>query len=133
MKLDVKINIGNLAGDITAEASKVVRKATLLIEQKAKIAIQTGPKTGREYRRRGGRIHRASARGEAPATDTAFLVGSISSDFPSATTGVVTVAAHYAEILEEALDRPFVRPAIEDTLKDLEEDNVIGGLQGLGF
>lgn len=35
------------------------------------------PKHGRRYRKRGGRIHIASAPGEAPAIDTAHLINSL--------------------------------------------------------
>jgi hypothetical protein len=130
--ITIKIDTSNFQRNITAEVSKIVRQATLMIESNAKIAIQTGPKTGRTYRRR-GRTHRASARGEAPASDTGFLVGSIESNFPSALTGIVTVGAEYARMLEEILDRPFVQPAIDKTIEDIESGDAIGGIRGVGY
>lgn len=123
MKFDVKVDVSKLKGDITSAVSRIIRRATLLIEQKAKLAIQTGSKTGRVYTRR-GRSHQASARGEAPATDTGFLVNSIQSTFPSALTGIVTVAAEYAQVLEDALDRPFVRPSVEATIEELSKGDI---------
>lgn len=92
--------------------SAVVRKTTFDIEAGAKTAIQTGAKTGRTYKRgKRGRVHRASAKGQAPATDSGGLVNSIQSGFDSSLSGEVSVGAEYGAILEP--DRPFLYPAAE--------------------
>ena len=126
MNFSIKINPGQIIGEITQVASAVIRKATSSLELKLKNSL-TGLRTGRIYRRK-SRIHQASARGEAPATDFGNLLGSITSSF-APTRGVVRIGAEYAEILEEVLDRPFVRPAIKDVLDELGQD-VTGGIGG---
>jgi hypothetical protein len=83
-------------------------------------------KSGRIYKR-GNKTHQASARGEAPAIDTGFLANSIQTEFPNRTTGIVTVGAEYGRVLEEILDRPFVRPAIDKTIDDLNAQGITGG------
>ena len=60
-------------------ADQICNKAAKNIETRAKIKIQSPPKTGRIYRH-GNVEHQASAPGEAPATDTGNLVNSIASD-----------------------------------------------------
>jgi hypothetical protein len=144
------------------ELTKPIRDAVgggaLAIQNDAKRAVQSGPKTGKTYRRSaiGGRIvgyridlidgkfskgsairrdvkaytfHRASAGGEAPATDTGRLVGSIAVQFDkgglSAKIGVADVTRlKYARRLEfgfigkdakgreySQAARPFLMPA----------------------
>lgn len=53
----------------------VVRATALEIEADTKKSIQSGPKTGRVYKRR-KRRHQASAPGQAPATDRGQLASS---------------------------------------------------------
>jgi hypothetical protein len=97
------------------EIGRIVKEIAFGIEAQAKLSM-TEPKHGREYKRR-GRVHVASAPGEAPAVDTGFLINSIQTDVKSNTEAVVTIAAEYAELLEFEKDRPFVRPAIDNVLK----------------
>ncbi|HKX32096.1 MAG TPA: hypothetical protein VJ302_30700 [Blastocatellia bacterium] len=127
MSNSIQINLQQIVGKIARGASALVRRATFELETKLKISL-TGPRTGRIYRRR-GRTHQASAPGEAPAVDTGFLSNSIKSTFPSPTLGVVTISADYAQILEEDLNRPFVKPAVNDVISGLKGD-VTGGLNG---
>ena len=98
------------AASMLPRLSAVVRAATFQVEAHAKTAIQTGTKTGRVYKRK-RRTHRASAKGEAPATDTGVLVNSIRGkmDTPGGLSGTVDVGAMYGAILEP--DRPFMAPA----------------------
>lgn len=82
-------------------------------------SIQKGPKTGRVYKRR-RIIHRASAPGEPPATDTGRLVGSIFArlfrDYAEVGTNV-----KYGAYLEAGtgriLPRPWLRPAYEKHIR----------------
>jgi hypothetical protein len=126
MKFEVKIDIAGVTSEITKVASKVVREAAFLIKQKMLFSFSQ-PKSGRTYRR-GSRVHVASAPGEAPAIDTGFLANSIQTEFPDATTGIVTVGAEYAQVLEEVLDRPFVKPSIEDVVSELNRGGIIADL-----
>jgi hypothetical protein len=122
MRFEVQINIQAITSEITKVASKVVREAAFLIKQKMLFSFSQ-PKSGRTYRR-GNRVHIASAPGEAPAVDTGFLSNSIQTEFPDATTGIITVGAEYGEILETIRNRPFVRPSIEATIEELNRGDV---------
>lgn len=64
--------------EVAEDVRKAVEASALEALTDVRRAIQGPPKTGREYPRgaNGDRIHRASAPGEAPATDTGALVSS---------------------------------------------------------
>ena len=73
-------------------------------------AIQSGPKTGRVYTRRGVR-HQASAPGEAPATDTGSLFGSLAIEpDPDGLGTKVLARSIYAMWLEFGTRRVAARP-----------------------
>ena len=118
MKLIVKKIYNNLP-QITAEMSDkveaAVRKTTFDISATAKLSMGP-PKHGQQYQRY-GKIHTASAPGEAPAIDTGNLVNSIREEFPSSKQGVVFTGVEYAPGLEfgslKVLPRPFFIPAAE--------------------
>ena len=102
---------------------RAIATSALSLDKSMKEMIQRGPKTGRVYKR-GNVLHRASAPGEPPASDTGRLASSISPQFHDnglrATIGVHEVSrVRYATFLEfgtrRMLPRPFVRPAF--TLK----------------
>jgi HK97 gp10 family phage protein len=90
------------------------------VEAEAKKSILSGEKSGRVYRRRTV-AHRASAPGEAPASDTGRLVNSITGTYePSETAGVIRAGSgivKYARMLEFGTSRmaarPFFFPAFE--------------------
>lgn len=129
MTFNLILDASKVIGDIKAVASIVIKKITYDVQATIVARIQTGPKTGRLYRRRNKktgkiRIHRASAPGESPATDYGILWGSVSvSPFVNPLIGEVTVAAHYAAYLEFGAPRanleprPYIRPAIEDVIR----------------
>lgn len=75
-----------------AELSKAVNATALTINTEIKKAIQSPPKTGVVYMRR-GKKHQASAPGEAPATDTGTLVGAITYKQETPLTAKVIVRA----------------------------------------
>jgi len=114
-----------ISGDNNKEIGRFVRAIAFGIEAEMKI-LMTGPKGGREYNRR-GRIHIASAPGEAPAVDTGFLINSIQTSVKSDTEAQITIGAEYAEALEFMKDRPFVRPAIESVLKQFDGGGFLSG------
>ena len=113
----LQLNRRELTGDITEQADDIVQRVTYGIEGEIKLAILSGPKTGRIYKR-GRKTHQASAPGEAPASDKGLLVNSIFSEFPKAGVGIVGIGVKYASYLEFDLDRPYVSVSIEKVLKE---------------
>lgn len=111
---------GAKAKDIERELKKALFASAQRVEKEAKEAIARGPKSGRLYKRRGV-THRASAPGEAPASDTGRLVNSISSyldttsltSFVAAGRGVVNYARHLEYGTADTAERPFLAPALE--------------------
>lgn len=80
-------------------------------------AVQRGAKSGTTYQKyQPRRTHRASAPGQAPATDTGRLVGSITASI-NGKTAEVSASAEYATFLEFGTQdmeaRPFLFPALE--------------------
>lgn len=118
-------------GDNKKEIGRFIRSIAFGVEAEMKI-LMTGPKSGREYPRR-GRIHVASAPGEAPAVDTGFLINSIQTTIKSDSEAEIVIGAEYAEALEfgtgEIASRPFVRPAIDSVLKRFDSGGILGGLR----
>lgn len=117
-KLDGEVNqfvkdaAGVVEGNLAAEAAK--------------------PKTGREYKRKGGGVHIASAPGESPASDQANLYPSIHSVYPSTLEAVIGTNVPYAPILEAAdgLNRPLWSAVAESSLPTLEKmlDDAVRGI-----
>jgi hypothetical protein len=145
----VKNVMGLTLAQMRGAVSSAIFEIGLEIEAEAKKRIQTGPKSGRVYRRsaikrkyavrgqravmlraiggrgkslQGGkaafvvgyRVHRASASGEAPATDLGGLVNSIRAVRRNPGLVEVVASAEYAGVLEERRNRPFMRPAAEE-------------------
>lgn len=142
-----------------AQLRTIVTRNALRVEAEAKRSIQQGTKSGRLYRRRaitkvvgarkarefsamglrqvgvkkfvvGFKFHRASAPGQAPATDTGNLVNTILAR-PAQMTGgkvvaTVTVNADYGRVLEEKLNRPYLAPATRKIAPRFDAD--IGAL-----
>ena len=75
---EVQAAIARFGAEVAAQVRKAVAATALEALTDVRRAIQGPPKTGREYPRgaNGEKIHRASAPGEAPATDTGALVSS---------------------------------------------------------
>lgn len=89
--------------------------------------INSGPKSGRIYVRRGV-SHQASAPGQPPASDTGRLVNSITTEYqPDKMTGTVQYGTEYAAFLEYGTanmePRPFARPALES-----QQQNIVDGI-----
>ena len=120
MTLHVSADVGpldKLDASLVSRLSNIVRTFAFVVEGRAKTSIQTGTKSGRVYPRPGGKSHRASAPGEAPATDTGLLVNSIRSASEQGLTWRVSASARYAALLElgsrRVAPRPFLAPALE--------------------
>ena len=98
----------------------LIRRSTTLVEATAKESILKGG-TGITYQKYNPRRqHIASAEGEPPASDTGFLVNSISSRVrkkDKEVIGEVIASAPYAPHLEfgtrDIRPRPFMQPALE--------------------
>jgi HK97 gp10 family phage protein len=95
--------------------------------------IQRGPKTGRTYLR-GTVSHRASAPGEAPATDTGALVSSVAYSKVNELTAQIESRLPYATFLEFGTvnmdPRPAWTPAVEQAAPKLQQ-RVIRAIEGL--
>jgi HK97 gp10 family phage protein len=94
-----------------------VRGTAQNIRTHAVKSIQRGAKTGKVYEKTDPkRTHKASAPGEAPATDTGRLANSINADIDGKSATVYT-DLEYAPWLEfgtQSMDpRPFLFPAME--------------------
>ena len=88
-------------------------------------SIAQGAKSGRVYRKYNpNRVHKASAAGEAPATDTGFLVSQINLEMDVDRFGAsVDSKAPYSSFLEfgtsQMSARPFLQPALEINKKKI--------------
>ena len=83
---------------------------------RARILIQSGPKTGKVYRH-GNVSHQASGPGEAPASDTGALASNSKAERESVAHWLVIFFQKYAPDLEfgtpNILPRFFLRPSVE--------------------
>ena len=100
---------------------------TELVRNEALRLILHTAKTGRLYQRR-GRVHQASAPGEAPASDTGTLVRNITTRYSEdgkAFVGIVAAHTHYAASLEygtpRMAPRPFMRPALANKREEIDQ------------
>ena len=102
------------------ELLHLVQRSTSLVKETVLDSLRSGG-TGITYQKYNPRRqHTASAQGEPPASDTGFLVGSISSNVKKRGTSVVgqiIASASYAPHLEFGTStirpRPFMQPALE--------------------
>ena len=102
------------------EVEKALLASGLMVEKEAKESIAGGQKSGHVYRR-GNVAHRASAPGEAPASDTGRLINSINVRPVQGELAVDVKAGggvvKYARSLEfgtsKMAARPFLFPALE--------------------
>lgn len=105
---ELKKALGKIRFEEAAE--RAVAETVLSLEQKIKLGYQRGPASGRTYQKYNPRrLHRASAPGEAPATDTGRLVGSVNSDI-GGLIGSVGSPLAYASYLEFGTQRIAPRP-----------------------
>lgn len=122
-------NYNKLSASMKNAIFKELTLGALTIEKDAKESIQAGGKTGKVYKRKSV-THRASAPGEAPASDTGRLVSSIRVE-PDFKNGAVRIkagsgAVKYAAMLEfgtmnmEA--RPFFQPAFAKNKRKIKNN-----------
>lgn len=124
---EVQAAIRAFGQEIAEQVSKAVEATALEALTDVRKAIQGPPKTGREYPRgkNGDKIHRASAPGEAPATDTGALVSSTYFAKPDKFTAAIGSRLDYAFFLEfgamKIEPRPSWIPAAERAAPRLEK------------
>ena len=128
-KIDGLDRIHKASARVREEVAKEITKGLFVsakrVEKEAKKSILSGKKSGREYTR-GSVTHRASAPGQAPASDTGRLANSINGDLePRKGSAFVRVAAKYGKPLEFGTSkfaaRPFLFPALEKNKKWIAE------------
>lgn len=125
-------NVDSLTGKLHALPARVrsgvlkgLQAISLLLQNRARRGLQSGPKSGRIYKRRSV-THQASAPGEFPATDTGFLVRSVVGEVVKDTLeAVLSAGVLYAKWLELGTrfmrPRPFLVPTLEEVSKQAPE------------
>lgn len=115
------------AQDIQTSIKSAVQATALEALTDVRKAIQGPPKTGREYPRgvNGDKVHRASAPGQAPATDTGALVSSTYYTLVDDYTAAIGSRLDYAFYLEfgtfKMSPRPSWVPAAEKNAPRLQK------------
>ena len=122
----VMASLKNLEQDLEKPFREVIAGGAQLIRGEAIKSIQSGPKSGRIYEKYNPRrTHRASAPGQAPASDTGNLVRNIvvKQENPDLVKGESN--ANYSSFLEfgtsKMLARPFLFPATERSRKKIAQ------------
>ena len=115
-----------LQKDLEPDFQEIVKGGAQLIRGEAIKSIQSGAKSGIVYEKYNPRrTHRASAPGEAPASDTGNLVSKIIVRQDGKDKTNVESNAHYSAYLEYGTSkmepRPFMFPAFEKSRKPIEQ------------
>lgn len=115
--VEIKFNLlPGLSASIPGKVSQAVRKAGLDVQANAQTSM-AGGKSGKTYKRPGGKTHQASAPGETPAVDSGDLAGSFETEMDGQLTSVVRVTSDHAAVQElggkKQAARPYLRPALE--------------------
>ena len=128
---EVQDAIRSFDGDISRQLNLIVNAAALESVNDVKKAIQGPPKTGLKYKRNrlSSVTHQASAPGQAPATDTGFLVSSIYNEDRGYLSKAIGSRLEYAFYLEfgtrKIAARPSWVPAVERAIpKMLKRVNI---------
>ena len=134
MQIDIKVTnlkkamaqLKTLQKDLEPDFQEVVKGGAQLIRGEAIKSIQTGAKSGIVYEKYNPRrTHRASAPGEAPASDTGNLVSKIIVRQDGPDKANVESNAHYSAFLEYGTSkmepRPFLFPAFEKSQKPITQ------------
>lgn len=114
---ELKAALKRIGSNADKEIKAAVRITAQAVRVHAQRSIARGTKSGTVYdKTQPRRSHRASAPGEAPATDTGRLIGSIRANV-TGTSASVIVNTVYAAALEFGTStieaRPFLIPALE--------------------
>ena len=122
----VMSSLKNLEQDLEKPFREVIVGGAQLIRGEAIKSIQSGPKSGRIYEKYNPRrTHKASAPGQAPASDTGNLVRNIVVKQENPDLVKVESNATYSSFLEfgtsKMLARPFLFPATERSRKKIAQ------------
>jgi len=122
----VMASLKNLEQDLEKPFREVIAGGAQLIRGEAIKSIQSGPKSGRIYEKYNPRrTHKASAPGQAPASDTGNLVRNIVVKQENPDLVKVESNAIYSSFLEfgtsKMLARPFLFPATERSRKKIAQ------------
>lgn len=107
----VRIRLARWRGQLPDRLRTVISGATKKIESTAKTSLVRGKKSGHVYKR-GSKSHRASAPGEAPASDTGDLLSHVVSDV-SEVGATVKHGLHLELGTDKMKPRPFLIPALK--------------------
>jgi len=119
-------NLSTLQKDLEKPFREVIAGGAQLIRGEAIKSIQSGPKSGRIYEKYNPRrTHKASAPGQAPASDTGNLVRNIVVKQENPDLVKVESNATYSSFLEfgtsKMLASPFLFPATERSRKKIAQ------------
>ena len=122
----VMSSLKNLEQDLEKPFREVIVGGAQLIRGEAIKSIQSGPKSGRIYEKYNPRrTHKASAPGQAPASDTGNLIRNIVVKQENPDLVKVESNAIYSSFLEfgtsKMLARPFLFPATERSRKKIAQ------------
>lgn len=117
--------IDRYKGKMKAQVDQALQASALVVQNEARQLVLKGPKTGRTYIRRGKIKHRASAPGEAPASDTGTLVRNIVTAAELSRNRVRIIAkTKYAAFLEygtrKMKPRPFLIKALQNKIEQIK-------------
>ena len=134
MQINIKVTnlkkamsqLKTLQKDLEPDFQEVVKGGGQLIRGEAIKSIQSGAKSGIVYEKYNPRrTHRASAPGQAPASDTGNLVSKITIRQDGKDKTNVESNADYSAFLEYGTSkmepRPFMFPAFEKSRKPIEQ------------
>lgn len=91
-----------------------LKRFGLLAQQTIRLGMRNTPKTGRRYKRKGGKTHIASSEGNYPAIDSRRLAGSIDFDAKPMSVEIGT-GVDYSKYVHPT--RPFLVLGFNDTLR----------------
>jgi len=122
----VMSQLSRLEKDMEPDFQEIVKGGAQLIRGEAVKSIQSGAKSGIVYEKYNPRrTHRASAPGQAPASDTGNLVSKIKVRQKNKDNVEVESGANYSAFLEYGTSkmqpRPFMLPAFEKSKKPILE------------
>lgn len=118
IRVKVENKTPELMQKLEGAVSRFVRKSALYIEGETKSSMAE-PKSGREYKRKAGKVHVASAPGESPGNDSSNYTGTIQPIFESTLEAKIGTPVEYAGFLEEGTDNMEARPLWETTVEEV--------------
>jgi len=105
-------SINKLGKNAEVARLPMMQEISFLLHGKAVNKLK-GKRSGLFYKRRTV-VHQASAEGESPKTDTGFLLSSLRRK-ATKRFAIVNTNAKYGAILEDKLDRPWLKPTLEES------------------